>query len=132
MNLEEDVDPKTRGILDSIISAVASVISRPVVLEPGTTGQGNNSPLLSSIVNGIANTGGSLLNSLFGTQHQMDPVDNTQPIQLEQDEELLDVLSALSDYISLEQPNVATDVSENDMLSNVDDVDEVPLYLVVF
>lgn len=130
VSLEEtSVHPKLRDILDSLLA----VLTTPIGQGLATAGQE-----ISSVINGVANTGGSLINSAFGglnpghnTQHDdpaLDSLDlNTQPINMQQEE--LDVLEALADLLMFDQQQILKDqgISHDEMPAE----DDVPIYLMV-
>lgn len=88
-----------------------------------TTGQ----EIISSAMNGVTSTGGNLLNGAFGALNSI-PGINAQPVNIQQDEELLDVFRELVDQINLDQlyldqPNLTT---ESIQTSNSISQDEIP------
>lgn len=121
---------------------IMSAISRPLI---STLGQGivDASTLISSALNGVQGTGGTLLNNVLGGHSGIGTVSNDEPIPIQQDDNLLNVINALVDHINSEPPKDTTVINENDemnlldeivneaVLNDVNGVEEIPLYLLL-
>lgn len=96
-----------------------------------TTGQ----EIISSAMNGVTSTVGNSLNGVFGALNSI-PGLNAQPVNIQQDEELLDVFSALVDQLNLDQSNLTTEpIQTSNLISQdempTDDEEVIPVYLLL-
>ncbi|KAG4072099.1 hypothetical protein HA402_015598 [Bradysia odoriphaga] len=119
-------DPELRGIIDAILSA----LSQPIMDGLASTGAS------------VINSGGNLLSSLMaGLTSNPEVILNSNPeldsdsMIVQQDDQMLDVLDALLDQMILDQPVGTTETingnSERESQDEIGDASGTPLYLVI-
>lgn len=123
-----EISPEVRSVLSTIMSMFSTSIGQGIldanrVAHTAFTEFGGPN-FVNSAVNAVSAVNGIV------------PVNNDEPIQ--QDDDILDVINALVDHINSVPPtNENDDVALSDDILNVNDltdvngVDEIPLYLVL-